>query len=481
MFFIAYSDSDVLGALTWAALHSLDTVYCACIALLFPIAISFSRKLSRSAGLVTCGAPAASVPTSTALASSFFTHYPAYIPSTATCNNTPTPEPVNILSQQHGGQRRLAARVLPAAATDSGAGATGRGVRRKEQKGRAHASNLYCLCTDCLSYSANSSADLATAKPFPFLRLPAELRNKIYGYVLTDNREERGFYIHHIDGSMSYFYEQIDRVILVNDVTRRIERRRIDQRYAERTEQYRARKGAGLSKKYHLLNKTGVMQSRLARNLYGSLPLRETSILAVCRQMHRESQHVLYSENTFGAIVSLDEQGRPFGSWFPSGIDISLIQHLRIEIQFGLHDYSQAHQPRAIRWSSFRRMTALTSLQIFATFQSIELAPFQAQVVHRCWASMEYYRSAMSGLIAAIPERVACVNWGLTKEEKERCDYAGFVPVKGCVLRKMYRTKGGAGEEKSDMQLRALADSRLLGYLPVNGDGDDSDEEDIAR
>ncbi|KAF2244049.1 hypothetical protein BU26DRAFT_92497 [Trematosphaeria pertusa] len=133
MFFIAYSDSDVLGALTWAALHSLDTVYCACIALLFPIAISFSRKLSRSAGLVTCGAPAASVPTSTALASSFFTHYPAYIPSTATCNNTPTPEPVNILSQQHGGQRRLAARVLPAAATDSGAGATGRGVRRKEQ------------------------------------------------------------------------------------------------------------------------------------------------------------------------------------------------------------------------------------------------------------------------------------------------------------------------------------------------------------
>lgn len=126
-------------------------------------------------------------------------------------------------------------------------------------------------------------------------------------------------------------------------------------------------------------------------------------------------------------------------------------------------------------------MTELKSLQMFATFQSIESAPFQAQIVHRCWASLEYYRSAMSGLVAAIPEHVGRVNWGLTKEEKEMCNYAGFVPVKGCVLRKMYRTKGGADEMKSDIQLQALADSHLLGYLPVNGDGDDSDEEDIAR
>lgn len=169
------------------------------------------------------------------------------------------------------------------------------------------------------SESANSSADPAMAKPFPFLRLPAELRNKIYGYVLTDNREERGFKVPRSDGSKSHFHEQIDRVILVNDVARRMERRRINQRYADRPEQYRAKKGAGLSKKYHLLNKTGVIKSRLARNLYGSLSLRETSILAVCRQMHREARHVLYSENTFGVIVSLDETGRPFGSWFPSG------------------------------------------------------------------------------------------------------------------------------------------------------------------
>ena len=79
----------------------------------------------------------------------------------------------------------------------------------------------------------------------------------------------------------------------------------------------------------------------------------------------------------------------------------------------------------------------------------------------------------MCALIAHIPKDIE-VSWGLTREQKEVGDYGGFVYAKGCVLRKIYSTyehiRGiDAGRENLNW--------KKVGHLPIDGDGQDSDEE----
>jgi hypothetical protein len=63
----------------------------------------------------------------------------------------------------------------------------------------------------------------------------------------------------------------------------------------------------------------------------------------------------------------------------------------------------------------------------------------------------------------------------LTKEEKILGDFAGWYPVKGCVLREILKTYKGL--QGTYLEATNHLDLSLMYDRPIDGDGDDSDEE----
>lgn len=83
----------------------------------------------------------------------------------------------------------------------------------------------------------------------------------------------------------------------------------------------------------------------------------------------------------------------------------------------------------------------------------------------------------MQELIAAIPKSVE-IKMGLTKEEKMLSDHGGYCPVRASVLRKICKTYSGIQGADVDMIDARDVDVYHIEKHPIDGDGDDSDEEE---
>ena len=214
---------------------------------------------------------------------------------------------------------------------------------------------------------------------FPFLQLPAEIRNQIYELLLTNQRNPSS------------------RVIHGNNLMRRQERRsRIENRaYAFKSGM--STKSLTLARRYLFLNSTHATISRLQEPMAKpelTAPLLDTNILSVCKQTYREGMHILYLSHIFAVIVADQAFGLPvasaddrvrhptyFTDALPPGVDISRIRYLRIELQIGEYRrYNPKLGPKfdtmsdsnyflPCTWSRFCRMRNLKSLQIVVTFR----------------------------------------------------------------------------------------------------------------
>jgi hypothetical protein len=338
---------------------------------------------------------------------------------------------------------------------------------------------------------ANPADPAQFNKPFPFCKLPGELRNRIYELLLTDQRDLS------------------NRIIHGNDLQRRAEHRS-----RTRRRNFRSLRGyQPLARQHLFLNNTAATLSRLAQpNSKPALktPLLETSILRVCRQTRQEGMHILYTLNNF-AIMVVDpafdpdfnvDLGTPARSRrlvdaLPVGTDISSIRQLRIELQLsGPEDYNPIIGPthsiyryfRPCIWVPFCMMRDLKSLQIFVTFygdrqnsqssQSIIKANQSKAWFERSWRILPAYTNTMRDLVAAIPKHVETVTWGLSKEQKVNGDYGGLTYVKGCVLRKMYSTfERLRGTAVGDMATPRGLRRPYINCRRIDGDGNDSDED----
>jgi hypothetical protein len=219
--------------------------------------------------------------------------------------------------------------------------------------------------------------------------------------------------------------------IHVNDLTRRKELRQRsgygtnDGLYSSRT-------------LHHFLNTTPATEARVAQRVTKLPALLETTILRVCRQTHAEAHQVMYLENTFIIMFYLHQRPRPFHTMFPSGINVSLIRSLHIEIQLNLF-LAEPRYPtafaRASTWTTFGKMPHLKTVQLVVTFHK-PLDPGEARLFAHDWRPISSCDNALQELVAAIPGHVQ-VQYGLTEEQTERGDYGGFDPVESSVLEKI--------------------------------------------
>jgi hypothetical protein len=276
---------------------------------------------------------------------------------------------------------------------------------------------------------------------FPFLKLPGELRNRIYEYFFTDTRGPQ---------------DLADPVIFINDLNRRKERRGTQGNRPVRTGL--SNKSLKLARKHDILNNNGINTSRLKKRITGLPHLLETNVLRVCRQMYEEGSGVMWEVNVFAIAVPTSDttggDGQLSSLFATAGVDVKQIQHLRLEIQLGTclsPEFQRLRSLKTKQWAPLRSMVELKTLRIS-------------------------YNMIFQELIEAVPKSVA-ITMGLTKEEKFLGDYAGWCPVKGCVLRKIYHTyQGLQGTYLETVDEGQLQASRMY-ELPVDGNRDDSDEE----
>ena len=161
---------------------------------------------------------------------------------------------------------------------------------------------------------------------------------------------------------------------------------------------------------------------------------------------------------------------------------MSRIRHLRLEVQLCKPDYSYT-APVIIRdgFGPLRNMHGLVSLQIIVTFRNEWGPGFEdesikdASLFNRCWSITTIYNEAMRSLISSITKSVEKVTWGLMKAQKEVGDYGGIGVAKGCVLKKIWKTYEGLRGMRSIDTVNWRR--RRVGHLPIDGDGEDSDEE----
>lgn len=238
---------------------------------------------------------------------------------------------------------------------------------------------------------------------------------------------------------------------------------------------------------YHFLNDGDATAARLVQRVSKLPPLLETAILRACHQTFEEGIHVLYTLNTFSVILCLNIHVNPFDTRLPHGVDVSRVQRLRVEIQ--LFSNPQDGGPRSRiglfrdkTWSAFRRMVGLKYLQIIVTFGDEKAAVGLVYLFNRAWHQMPYFTNIMRDLVSAIPKGIE-VQCGLTKEQKDMCNFGGFEPVKGCVLRKIFDTYErfkGVDVGIPDINMDDLLDRDAIHHLAIDGDAVDSDEENAA-
>jgi hypothetical protein len=240
-----------------------------------------------------------------------------------------------------------------------------------------------------------------------------------------------------------------------------------------------SKKSKQLAKKYHMLNDGDTTMARLKKRVTGLPPLLETAILRVCRQTNYEGASILYFKNVFALIVPFSRRTDELQSWFPTELDMAKIQHIRLELQ--LPAYISIHNPSmsdlSAPWPFFRHLKGLKSVRLVVTFDIEVLAPKEKKRFERFWHVMSIYRHVMQEVIAAIPEGVE-MKMSLTKEEKILRDYGGFCPVRGSVLRKIYRTYKGVQGADAEMVSIKNVDVARIEHYPVDGDGSDSEEDD---
>jgi hypothetical protein len=299
---------------------------------------------------------------------------------------------------------------------------------------------------------------------FPFLKLPGELRNRIYEYFFTDTRGPQ---------------DLADPVIFINDLNRRKERRGTQGNRPVRTGL--SNKSLKLARKHDILNNNGINTSRLKKRITGLPHLLETNVLRVCRQMYEEGSGVMWEVNVFAIAVPTSDttggDGQLSSLFATAGVDVKQIQHLRLEIQLGTclsPEFQRLRSLKTKQWAPLRSMVELKTLRIIATFD--QNSNIRCDHFHRFWHELRFYNMIFQELIEAVPKSVA-ITMGLTKEEKFLGDYAGWCPVKGCVLRKIYHTyQGLQGTYLETVDEGQLQASRMY-ELPVDGNRDDSDEE----
>jgi len=270
-------------------------------------------------------------------------------------------------------------------------------------------------------------------------------------------------------------------VILLNDLNRRKERRTAPGLPAMSTGL--SNKSKQLAKRYHMLNNDESTMARLKKRVTGLPPLLQTAILRVCRQTHYEGAAILYCKNVFALIVPFARRNDTLELWFPTGLDLTRIQHIRLELQLPTYSFINTTTNTAnvynfsAPWFFFRHITALKTVRMTLTSDNETTAHIEKKRFERFWHIMPVCRQVMQELIAAIPMGIE-VKMGLTKEEKILCDYGGFCPVRGCVLRKIYRTyKGVQGADTEVLSIKVI-DQALVYQYAVDGDGGDSDQED---
>ncbi|KAF2828824.1 hypothetical protein CC86DRAFT_404707 [Ophiobolus disseminans] len=115
--------------------------------------------------------------------------------------------------------------------------------------------------------------------------------------------------------------------------------------------------------------------ARLGKRVSELPPLLETAILRACRQTYSEGTAVLFRTNTFALIVPIMQRNDNLAAWFPDGLDLSLVRHIRLEYQLehiagktqGLSSSGQLYG-RTTPWAFLRRMESLRTLQLIVTF-----------------------------------------------------------------------------------------------------------------
>jgi hypothetical protein len=114
-------------------------------------------------------------------------------------------------------------------------------------------------------------------------------------------------------------------------------------------------------------------------------------------------------------------------------------------------------------------MRNLKDISIAITFADAH----QADHFNRSWHGIAGFDYAMRDIISAIPKDVD-VCWGFSKERKTTRDCAGWFHAKNCVMRKIWRIYGPL--QGINVGLKSLLRS-TWGDGPIDGDGEDSDEE----
>lgn len=292
--------------------------------------------------------------------------------------------------------------------------------------------------------------------------LPGELRNRIYGFLLTDTRGPEVF---------------ADPVILINDYNRRKERRA--KLGAPAMSTGLSKKSIALAKKHYMLNDLPINIVRLTKHVCGLPPLLETAVLRVSRQLHWEGTAILFRENIFALIVPVSRRYDNIVSWFPAGLDLSRIQHVRLEVQ--LYSSSQdgastLQTATAVPWAFLSRMNDLKTLTVIITSNDIAIAPMSKIILERFWHITPYFYTLMLELVAAVPRGVE-IKTGLTKVEKVESDYGGFSPLRRAVLRKIFKTYAGVQGAHAGMRVMGKLTKTHLRDYPVDGEGADSDED----
>jgi hypothetical protein len=227
------------------------------------------------------------------------------------------------------------------------------------------------------------------------------------------------------------------------------------------------------------VNNTASTLARLTKPISGIPPLLEVGILRACQQTHKEGSHILYTQNTFAVIL---RQGYYWKVRIPYSLNHSRIRNFRTEVQLeGPCFRDGMHVLRTYSFYQLSEMHDLKLLQVLVTFrghtsfhkESEVQAAQHAVLFNRCWRITTAYNNTMCALIAKIPKDIE-LSLGLTKAQKEVGDYGGFAYAKGCVLRKIYSTyEHIRGTDVGSENL----DWRKVGHLPIDGDGQDSDEE----
>ncbi|KAF1978377.1 hypothetical protein BU23DRAFT_549818 [Bimuria novae-zelandiae CBS 107.79] len=266
------------------------------------------------------------------------------------------------------------------------------------------------------------------AKAFPFLKLPAELRNKIYGLLLAPIH--RGYPVdpvtHYVDSitlGNSLVLRQAIRTPLAQSI--------YGSSHTWTTPPYQA-------KELLMSNYTWAMRVRIAQATTKQHPsVRETAILHLCKQTHAEGRDVLYSQTTFAVITNLTDPCHHLLKFLPKGIDIGRIQHFRLEIILLLNPsrsrlaYIYAQNVAEL----FAMMVDLKTLQIVATYEP-SLGTGNDYVAD--WpvvaAPTTNHRQLLKKIAEAIPSRVQKVVWGIPPEDLRYGDFSGYDPVDGEVL-----------------------------------------------